>query len=271
MAYTAMFGWLVLLLGATFSSAERGMMCKDHPLYKQNPSIKSEIIRSWKYKGRKKELRWHASYYMPRYKNHVYSPQEKFNCKKYADLDLFVTNMDRNPARDSVTLHFQRPAKVYLLVGARGRNKNAKLSGWKPEGWARLVQGAGKPANFGLKRKMQFHFPGSVYVFSQTLKGTEAQIPNIKWVQRHMQGLRASWFLGVLVAEVDGKPVRQPYNPLGVNIHAGGRCPDDLHNEWKILGRDKDDPHINDIYFKTFHPLWDPCYWCGKFILSISI
>lgn len=243
--------------------ADRGMLCKDHPLYE--PGLRSELIRSWTFRSTQpNRLVWRRSFYQPRYGKHAYAPEEELNSTKYTSMDLFVANSPRNVVRDFVTLHFQRRAKVYLFITGRGSKSTcATLSGWKSEGWARLIKGRGTKGILGAVRKFQWHFPGSVYVFSQTLNGTVVGIPSISWLRRHVRGIKVGWSLFILAGEIDGKPVSKPANKLGVDIDSGGMCPDELHDVYKVLGQFKSDPHSRNEYFRTFHPLWDACYWCS--------
>lgn len=65
------------------------------------------------------------------------------------------------------------------------------------------------------------------------------------------------------MGETDGTPVPPPSDPFNFSSKMGGRCSDELHDECKVLGQDTKDPLTNGTNFKTYCPLWDPCYWCA--------
>jgi len=46
-------------------------------------------------------------------------------------------------------------------------------------------------------------------------------------------------------------------------IKAGGRCPKALHDKWVARHSDRSDPQTQHLSFKTYHPLWDPCFFCS--------
>ena len=72
-----------------------------------------------------------------------------------------------------------------------------------------------------------------------------------------------SGFFSILVAESDGRPVREPSYPSDMRIEAGQFCPRQLHDKWVAREIDYDDPCTRGRTFKTWHPLWDPCFWCS--------
>lgn len=137
--------------------------CEDHPLH--TPSLKPEIIRSWHYAEHKPgNMHFEPSFYVPRYKNHTWAPLKNRKSKRYAGLDLFVTNARGNANAEFATISFQRKARVYLMVAAWARKfPSAKLPGWKSEGWAILVKGSHIDKTvLGVSRKTKSHVPRMV-------------------------------------------------------------------------------------------------------------
>lgn len=246
--------------------ANTGMLCHQHPL--ANIAKKGVLIRSWSYSPQKYgKMYWTQSTYKPRYQywKHQYIPLGERQSTKYKNLDLFVTNTDSVPRRNFCTLHFQRRAKVYLLIHAWVRgNPRAALAGWRSEGWAELKHHRReKPmVTIGLgKRKVKMNLPRRAYVFSRV--GKSVTIPTHQVLGKSITGMRLSGRWSLLVAEENGSASIVPRSPFGMKIPAGGRCPNALHDKWVTPGTDPADPQTRRRMFKTFHPLWDPCYWCA--------
>ncbi len=212
------------------------------------------------------------SFYQPRYTEHAYFPYDKTVASdKYEGLDLFVTNSDGNAASDMVTLHFQRPARVYLLVPRSGRafrnREPASMDGWKSEGWAVLKSGCvEEETEFGVMKPspLKARFDKQMYVFSNEGKESdEVKLPSFNHLSRQVANSRRGGRFLTLVAEEDGMAVVKATNPINFpNIEAGKHCPPELHDAWYTRG-DSRDPHTPEIGYRTFHPLWDPCYWCS--------
>lgn len=309
---TSLFVLLLLIpacLGAKSSyypPPPKGRRCIGHKVKKLEdfPSdFKPEIIRSWNYhQSEPKKMVFHDSFYQPRYKEHTYVPIDDTNLdlehtseriddtnldlehtsepvddakpsSKYANLDLFVTMSGKNPPDDFVTLHFQRPARVYLMVPrnfkAFEQEKEAVLPGWKAEGWAELNSGcAEEHYEFGvvkpLSSPLKVKFSKQVYVFSNAGKESdEVTLPSFKFVAKEVADVKWRGMYNTLVAEENGAFVEQAKKPPSFpDIPAGGRCPDELHDTWYTEGDDTDE-HTPLGGYRTYHPLWDPCYWCS--------
>lgn len=240
------------------------MVCKDHPLAKV--AKKGVLIRSWSYDmNEKKKMYFTESVYFPRYAGHKFVPVNNQLSTNYENLDLFSTK-SRNKATDGFcNIFFQRKAKVYLLVHGHVRgDPKAYLRGWKSEGWAMLSKeySSNRRLVFGLgKRRGNMTIPHRAYVFSKV--ASKVQIPSHKALGAKIRGIKLAGYWSLLVAEADGSKTKAPRNPPGINIPAGGRCPEALHDKWVTRGTDPSDPQTFDKEFKTFHPLWDPCYWCA--------
>lgn len=77
------------------------------------------------------------------------------------------------------------------------------------------------------------------------------------------------WFAG----EENGDPSEVPESPAGVDsdtIMPGQTCPEKLHELWTVKASDSPAPNfyaadvdIKDKSFATWHPIFDPCYWCA--------
>lgn len=137
----------------------------------------------------------------------------------------------------------------------------AKLAGWKSEGHAVVVEGEDHESRFGVHRHVYRGAQKDVFVFSKV--GREVVLPNKRWLRDEVEGIRTSGWFNVLVAEKTGLAAEEPVRPDGISFKAGGRCPDALHEMWRVDGHDMDDPVTSKMSWKTYHPLWDPCYWCA--------
>lgn len=257
----------VILLASATRIAEtlKGLTCKDHPLYKKHP-FRGEIIRSWSYtQTREKVFKFSDSAYVPRYTQHGWSPMNNLSSTEYTNLDLFTTYMQRDGPDHYLTISFQRPAKVYLFVAGFDRAMpRAQLSGWDPKGWAAMTKntnGNGK-AQVGLMSKKEFPVMNHAFVFSKPA-ATNVQLPSMAWVAKNVRGMKSNGYYIVLVGEADGSSVRPPRARDIPAITAGKRCPAELHDAWRVRGFDQEDQQTRNRMFRTYHPMWDPCFWCA--------
>ena len=257
--------------------APKGRRCTSHPVQeKVDGGVKPEIIRSWTYHHKdgekKKVMIFKNSFYQPRYTKHEYMPAQKSaNPDKYKELDLFVTEADKNSADGMVTLHFQRPARIYILVQRAKKsfknNETGSIEGWKSEGWAELISGSSENhIEFGVMKPspLKVKFAEQVYVLSNEGKeGDEVTLPSFSYVHSQISDARMKGAFITLVAEEDGSYVKKAQKPSTFpDIIAGQHCPPELHDLWYTRG-DSRDPHTPQTGYRTFHPLWDPCYWCS--------
>lgn len=257
------FVLLLATLLLTVSSSElKGLQCSDHPFY--TPGFKGELIRSWSYTRKTDNMYFTDSGYHPRYSKHAYAPVEDLSSTKYHNLDYFGTFLAKDMPDKYITMSFNRPAKVYLLVnGHDGTHPRVGLPGWRSEGWVVMVKGKeeGK-VDLGVAKPMLFFPPSMAYVFSK-VASEEIVLPSKVWVGRNLRGLDKDGYYNVLVAEADGSRSKAPLLPSGRTANAGSRCPKEVHDLWMAPARDRRDPQMARRRFRTNHPLWDPCFWCG--------
>lgn len=253
-----------LLVSATWLLVlAKGPLCSWHPLY--TAGMSHQIIRSWSFSSQEADgsQYWAQSTYIPQYEQHSFHPQADPSSTKYLGLDYFTTHSGKQAEANFVTLNFQREAKVYLLVHAYVSGfPAATLAGWTSEGWVAKKEGSSDKTIFGLGAyKQEMHAPGYAYAFSMT--GEDIVIPDAKYIAANIGGITAKGYYSALIGEADGSPVTSPTAPAGMSITPGGRCPDALHNKWTTPGTDKDDVQTSTMQFETWHPLWDPCFWCA--------
>lgn len=111
-------------------------------------------------------------------------------------------------------------------------------------------------------RNETFLVPHMAYVFSKV--GSSVEIGSKDWMYANLPHLDTKGYWSAMIAEEDGSPVAAPTRPRGMEIEAGARCPDALHDRWITPGTDQLDTSAHgNTMFRTWHPLWDPCYWCS--------
>ncbi len=263
MAPTLGIAVLAALLLAQPSFASFGAQCSDHPLYK--PGMKGVLLRSWTYRPRTDgSMYWTSSGYFAQYAQHHWAPVDDETSTKYIGLDFFAShNGDAKPElADFMTMNFQRPAKVYLMVHAwRDTGAKPSLAGWTSEGFVKLVKGEGNRVQFNLgTQKRDLYATTRAYIFSKVVKQS-VSIGNHGWVDRNVKNLDTKGYWSLLIGEEDGKPTSLPAGPAGTV--PGGRCPGALHDAWMTPGQDKSDRQTYRVPFRTWHPMWDPCFGCA--------
>ncbi len=263
--FTTLLGAILVASAARSGETFKGLTCADHPLHKRRP-FRGELIQSWSYtQTQDMVFKFSDSAYLPRYNQHGWSPIEDLTSTKYTNLDFFATYMRRDGPDQYLTISFQRSAKVYLFVGGFDKARpRVRLPGWKPEGWAIMTSGNSRDrAQVGLMSKKEFPVMRHAYVFSKPA-AKNVRLPSMKWIANNLRRLRTNGYYIALIGEADGSPVRQPRVPNGIpQITAGKRCPEELHDTWRVRGFDKLDHQTNNRTFRTYHPMWDPCYWCA--------
>ncbi|KAI0566299.1 hypothetical protein FGB62_10g212 [Gracilaria domingensis] len=184
----------------------------------------------------------------------------------YDALDWFYVEHHKQPVSDRfIQLNLHRDAKVYLIVSVQYNNDfpPARLPGWNSEGWAIRVDRLDREFVFGVHQTQSRYLPTRVYIFSRGARGT-AILPSNDWVTRSVSGVNVigGWY--AMVAEHDGKPSEKPAQPNGVSetILPNRRCPDALHGLWVTPETDASDADVRGRMWPTWHPQWDPCYWC---------
>lgn len=254
-----LFAWV-----APLSVFAKGVLCSAHPLY--TAGMSHQIIRSWSYASQNPDgrMHWENSIYHPQYTAQTWVPQGEPSSTKYVGLDFFTTNSGAIAQEEYVTLSFQRPAKLYLVLHARDSAlPAATLAGWKSEGWVERREDNGERfTTFGLGQfKTQMPLPFTGVVFSKV--GQDIAIPDRRFLAANVRGVTVPGTFSALIAEEDGTAVKTPASPAGMTVTPGARCPTALHDKWTAKGTDADDPQTRDMQFETWHPLWDPCYWCA--------
>ncbi|KAI0558719.1 hypothetical protein FGB62_190g09 [Gracilaria domingensis] len=239
------------------------LTCADHPAY--SPTLSPVLVSSWTIlTGRD---RTEAVYY-PRYTTHRYAPVADESSMVYNGLDWFYASSSKQSATDSfIRLNLQRDAKIYLIVGV-SYNRNyppATLPGWNSEGWAERVDGLENELVYGVHQKDSKWLPNRAYIFSRDAKGS-AILPSQDWVEKSISGVKVvggNWY--AMIAESDGSPSKPPTQPVVVTeaIVPNQRCPDALHSMWVTPEIDVTDPDVSGKMWPTWHPQWDPCFWCA--------
>eukprot|EP00171_Calliarthron_tuberculosum_P005281 IDg5281t1 len=217
------------------------MKCTDHPLWGSTGN--GVLMRSWYYApGGDDRMHWSQSVYLPQYTQHSWVPVGDPTSTKYLNLDYFTTHSSRDPVENYCTINFQRRAKVYLLVHGWVRNDpDATLAGWKSEGWVEFKPNtsSNRDTIFGLgKRKGKMYAPSRAYVFSKIAESLT--IPSHHVIGSNIRGINLKGYWSVLISEADGSASVPPKSPP---------TPPTRRHTKKM--------------FKTYHPLWDPCFWCA--------
>lgn len=60
------------------------------------------------------------------------------------------------------------------------------------------------------------------------------EIGSNDWMEANVAHLDTNGNWVAMVAEEDGSPSKAPTRPEDVDIEAGGRCPDALHDSWLL-------------------------------------
>ncbi|KAI0560921.1 hypothetical protein FGB62_97g112 [Gracilaria domingensis] len=185
----------------------------------------------------------------------------------YHGLDWFYASNYKQPVTEEfIRLDLHRDAKIYLMVGMVN-NSNfpiVTLEGWESEGWVKRVGRLESKFTVGVHQNYSRWLPKVAYIFSRRATGY-AVLPSQQWVDRKISGSRkiGSWY--VMIAEADGsasKPPTPPYR-LTAPIIPNRKCPDELHADWTTPETDSLDPDVSARHWPTWHPQWDPCYWCA--------
>lgn len=254
--------FLVLLTAAFVSflgkSSGLGLSCSDHPGFFSG--LKSTLPKSWTMLSGPS---FGGSNYHVNPPTHQYAPLLDVNSTKYRGLDLFWA-YQTGEGDDFIELELQRAAKVYLLVAFEynGDYPEPSLEGWKSEEYVGLVKGVDEDLPFGVHQTNYRWIPREAYAFSKVVDG-KIILPTGEWVQRNIQGGKPIADYIVLVAEEDGSATGVPTSPAGVpdGIEPNARCPDELHDLWMTGNTDDDDADTAGMKWRTWHPMWDPCYW----------
>ncbi|CAN8076345.1 unnamed protein product [Agarophyton chilense] len=238
------------------------LTCADHPVY--SPTLNPVLVSSWTFlSGRNRT----DAFYYPRYTGRRFAPVSDQKSTVYHGLDWFYASNYKQPVTDSfVRLNLHRDAKIYLIVGASyDRNyPPATLRDWNSEGWAERVDDFEDEFVYGVHQRDSKWLPNRAYIFSRGAKGS-ATLPSQAWIEDNISGVNAigGWY--AMIAQSDGTPSKPPAQPTGVTeaILPNQRCPNALHDTWVTPENDASDLDVSGKMWPTWHPQWDPCYWCA--------
>lgn len=159
----------------------------------------------------------------------------------------------RGPLDSSLTIIFNRPAVVYLLLQGREdreRLEDPSLSGWKTEVSTEI------DANDTLRTELAdlgIRIPNKGWVFSQTVTEGHLTIDDIDNLVP--TGFTSLSNYALMFAEEDGTPSTAPILPSGIVAEPNTPCPGELHDLQTVNDSD-------GVTWETYHPLVDPVYWC---------
>lgn len=241
---------------------DRWGRCESHPAH--FPGLAPVLFKEVQYAA--SCLQDHSYIYVPRCRDIQYFPMGGKNASKYSGYDVFVADVPKVNSLAAITLHFHRPARVYLLLPASKDNANSTgdIPGFQDDGLLEIPSQGWPQVEFGISRTKSFNIPKTARAFYKTARDGTAVLPDSGWLNSNLNWLQPITSYVMLFSEIDGTSSPQPVSPAGVPpITAGKRCPEQLHDLWRIPGRDTEDMTIHGKTFQTWHPMWDPCYWCG--------
>lgn len=164
---------------------------------------------------------------------------------------------------DLVHLKFQRPAKVFIFLGVQSNIRTTfrpSLPGWKTEGFSTLR--SSEFVQFGVHQTNTFQLPKTAYVFSK-MTGRSVIVPTRDSLERRFSLFPVTSLMHIRVAEANGRPSPSVGKFMGRFVKPNAECPSDLHSTWAVRHQDRSDSTISGIKFATWHPTWDPCFWCA--------
>jgi len=243
-------------------SLGNGLKCSEHPLY--HDALQGALIKSWSYLPNSyNESRFSRSFYVPRDSRISYK-LENHRGAILGHLDSFITRFDNSFSHNFLTLRFQRPTTVYILFPSWKNPPSLPwIEGWENVGWASLRNGNSEMLEFGTNLKVTIHIPSRVYIYKVVISNPEhiLQLPSLLWIQEKVNTVANSGKYFLLLSEQDGSPSKIPMGIHGETANAAEKCPTWLHDTWVTPDNDKEDKDTSGILWKTWHPLWDPCFW----------
>lgn len=267
MANSSLSASFIIVAAALFVQVRRSQAIEcpsyeNHPAY--HSSMQPTLIRCWSYM-KTSRIPWNM--YLAKYTLHRYAPVSDPNSLVYDGLDWFWTTSGHLDRPDFIKLHFNRHARVYLIIPMHRLSKmtTPSLGSWKPMGEVKLVKGEGRPFGFGVHQKYEgesFLYERA-YIFS--MMGKDVELPHQQYVTKYLKGFEIPkghpWI--AMIGERDGSPWSYPPNPPSVRdtIRPNRRCPDELHDLWVTPNTDDSDADTRGKVWKTWHPAWDPIYW----------
>lgn len=255
--------FLVLLCSwsLTLVHADLGITCNAHPAFRRvkNPVL----IRSWQHVQPLSPVKINSRLtYMPRFSGFSYKPLS--GSQNYQNLDMYFQAGFDTKDDDATIMTFQRPAKVYLFVNAYMYTARVKppayLPGWKSEGWAARQTG-GNFYKFGIHQHSTIPLSDFAYVFSRPATN-QITIPYGGWIMRNIKGINAQGQFHLRIAEANGAASAPPTMD-GQLIKPNAVCPGKVHDTWRVPDSNTEDPHTKGMLWGSWHPQWDPCFWCA--------
>lgn len=189
-----------------------------------------------------------------------YFPTSDPSSTRYHGLDLLHISGSNGKGK-LAKLYFNRPATVYLFVGVKGEGARAKLHGWKSEGYARLNNPDDTDVKYGIFQRGIILVPTYAYVFSKQVRSA-VNVPTEPEIWRSLK-LQTTLRTHMRVGGWNGKPSLPSGSFEGKTIRPNTKCPESLHRTWVAKNSDSNDPTVKKRLFATWHPVWDPCFWCS--------
>lgn len=243
-------------------AASRGLSCIEHPGYRDG--LLGPLVQSWEFAtADEKRTEYMRSMYLPRISRLLYQFEDR-SLGALDGLDWFFTNFNDNVTQHFVTLHLQRDAMVYMLVPSWAHIETVpSIEGWESVGFARMSRST---LQFGVHEARKIEPPTRAYVFRKIVIENlnfplSIDIPSAALVSQSVSELESPGNYIILLSEVDGSASKPPTGPNGELVESGTSCPDWLHDLWVSSMMHEEDKHSTGKLWRTWHPLWDPCYW----------
>lgn len=273
----ALFLYLSALISLS-TAQNAAMLCSDHPVYDPANPYNPVLLSSWSVLASKTVLEEFA--YLPHHTEHQYVPATYTDgalqfavSDVYKGLDLLhFANRKDYP---NMQLFTTRPAKIYMFLDVNYDSsapsqvaKQMTLIGWQSEGWAYLNQG-GYEVRYGVHDSLTRNLSIFSYVFSKSTFEEDgehtAYIQSPRFIKQKTvnNGISINGRYNVFLAEADGSASTDVGLFEGQSIPPNTRCPDALHDRWVTQDPNTADTHTAGIDFQTYHPQWDPCFWCA--------
>lgn len=158
-------------------------------------------------------------------------------------------------------LYFQRRAKVFIFVGVGRYSGPVSMKGWKSEGYAVRLTNR-QVVTYGIYQRGVYELPRIAYVFSRSVT-RHTMIPTKQALSKQARKLVTNGMYHVRISEWNGQASPSVGKFRGLSITPNKPCPQALHDMWKISHPDSSDKQTKNRNFATWHPTWDPCFWCA--------
>lgn len=115
---------------------------------------------------------------------------------------------------------------------------------------------------YGVHQTNTFNLPKLAYVFSKFV-GRSIVVPTRESLERRLPSLPVTSLMHIRIAEANGRPSPEVGKFQGRFVRPNAKCPSALHHAWVAHHQDRSDRTISGVKFATWHPTWDPCFWCA--------